>query len=79
MILLEELTEILLELKCFYLQINLGIYMKDNSNEFSILVDRSVGGSSITDGQLELMVHRLVFYAALVPPYYIGGKHFQNR
>ncbi|WJX41060.1 alpha-mannosidase [Trifolium repens] len=41
-----------------YYPINLGIYLKDNSKEFSVLVDRSVGGSSILDGQLELMVHR---------------------
>ncbi|GMP34293.1 hypothetical protein CsSME_00007221 [Camellia sinensis var. sinensis] len=41
-----------------YYPINLGIYMKDDSKEFSILVDRSVGGSSIVDGQLELMLHR---------------------
>ncbi|KAJ4728881.1 Alpha-mannosidase [Melia azedarach] len=41
-----------------YYPINLGMYMKDNSTELSILVDRSVGGSSIVDGQLELMLHR---------------------
>ncbi|CDP17307.1 unnamed protein product [Coffea canephora] len=41
-----------------YYPINLGIYMKDKDTEFSILVDRSVGGSSIFDGQLELMLHR---------------------
>uniref|UniRef100_A0A6N2KVZ4 Alpha-mannosidase n=1 Tax=Salix viminalis TaxID=40686 RepID=A0A6N2KVZ4_SALVM len=41
-----------------YYPINLGLYMQDNSSEFSILVDRSVGGSSIVDGQLELMLHR---------------------
>ncbi|KAA8540621.1 hypothetical protein F0562_024460 [Nyssa sinensis] len=41
-----------------YYPINLGIYMKDDSTELSILVDRSVGGSSIVDGQLELMLHR---------------------
>ncbi|KAG8652720.1 probable alpha-mannosidase At5g13980 isoform X1 [Manihot esculenta] len=41
-----------------YYPINFGIYMKDNSSEFSILVDRSVGGSSLVDGQLELMLHR---------------------
>ncbi|RRT84029.1 hypothetical protein B296_00004957 [Ensete ventricosum] len=39
-------------------QINLGIYMQDDSAEFSVLVDRSVGGSSILDGQIELMLHR---------------------
>lgn len=41
-----------------YYPINLGIYLKDKSKEFSVLVDRSVGGSSILDGQVELMVHR---------------------
>ncbi|XP_014501898.1 probable alpha-mannosidase At5g13980 isoform X1 [Vigna radiata var. radiata] len=41
-----------------YYPINLGIYLKDKRKEFSILVDRAVGGSSIMDGQLELMVHR---------------------
>ncbi|KAL4634653.1 hypothetical protein ACB092_04G216100 [Castanea dentata] len=41
-----------------YYPINLGIYLKDNSNELSVLVDRSVGGSSLRDGQLELMLHR---------------------
>ncbi|XP_059643821.1 probable alpha-mannosidase At5g13980 [Cornus florida] len=41
-----------------YYPINLGIYMKDVSTELSVLVDRSVGGSSIRDGQLELMLHR---------------------
>ncbi|XLR01287.1 hypothetical protein S83_067485 [Arachis hypogaea] len=39
-----------------YYPINLGIYLKDKSKELSILVDRSVGGSSIKDGQLELIV-----------------------
>lgn len=41
-----------------YYPINLGIYMQDNEKEFSILVDRSLGGSSIADGQIELMLHR---------------------
>ncbi|KAI8027686.1 DNA mismatch repair protein MSH6 [Camellia lanceoleosa] len=31
---------------------------KMTKKEFSILVDRSVGGSEIVDGQLELMLHR---------------------
>ncbi|MCI07912.1 lysosomal alpha-mannosidase-like, partial [Trifolium medium] len=44
----------------FLFQINLGIYLKDKNSEFSVLVDRSVGGSSILDGQLELMVHRRI-------------------
>ncbi|XP_077212125.1 alpha-mannosidase At3g26720-like [Tasmannia lanceolata] len=41
-----------------YYPINLGIYVEDNSTEFSVLVDRSVGGSSLLDGQIELMLHR---------------------
>ncbi|XP_065860398.1 alpha-mannosidase At3g26720-like [Euphorbia lathyris] len=41
-----------------YYPINLGIYMKDDKSKLSILVDRSVGGSSIVDGQVELMLHR---------------------
>lgn len=46
-------------------QINLGIYMKDNNTELSLLVDRSVGGSSIVDGQLELMLHRFMLFFTL--------------
>ncbi|MQM18748.1 hypothetical protein Taro_051744 [Colocasia esculenta] len=41
-----------------YYPINLGIFMEDNSTEMSVLVDRPVGGSSVLDGQLELMLHR---------------------
>ncbi|KAJ9676509.1 hypothetical protein PVL29_021837 [Vitis rotundifolia] len=43
-----------------YYPLNLGIFMKDDSTELSMLVDRAVGGSSIVDGQLELMLHRFV-------------------
>ncbi|KAL9257033.1 putative alpha-mannosidase [Drosera capensis] len=41
-----------------YYPINLGIYMHDDKKEFSVLVDRAVGGSSISDGEVELMIHR---------------------
>ncbi|CAK9311483.1 unnamed protein product [Citrullus colocynthis] len=41
-----------------YYPINLGIYTQDDEKEFSVLVDRAVGGSSLVDGQLELMLHR---------------------
>lgn len=41
-----------------YYPINLGTYLQDDMNELSILVDRSVGGSSVLDGQIELMLHR---------------------
>ncbi|CAI9283215.1 unnamed protein product [Lactuca saligna] len=43
-----------------YYPVNLGIYLKDETSELSLLVDRSVGGSSIVHGQLELMLHRYV-------------------
>jgi len=43
-----------------FFQVNLGIYVQDSSMELSVLVDRSVGGSSLEDGQVELMLHRLV-------------------
>ncbi|KAI7736479.1 hypothetical protein M8C21_012084, partial [Ambrosia artemisiifolia] len=45
-----------------YYPINLGVYLKDEKSELSVLVDRSVGGSSIVDGQLELMLHRRLLY-----------------
>ncbi|KJE92298.1 lysosomal alpha-mannosidase [Capsaspora owczarzaki ATCC 30864] len=35
---------------------------KTNNRQLSILTDRSMGGSSLADGQLELMVHRRLFY-----------------
>ncbi|KAK8653086.1 hypothetical protein V6N13_127101 [Hibiscus sabdariffa] len=38
--------------------INLGIYTADKKSELSVLVDRATGGSSIKDGQIELMLHR---------------------
>jgi len=40
------------------LQINLGIFVNDSNMELSVLVDRAVGGSSMKDGQIELMLHR---------------------
>ncbi|KAI3942980.1 hypothetical protein MKW98_005492 [Papaver atlanticum] len=43
-----------------YYPITLGIYIGDDKTELSVLVDRSVGGSSLMDGQVELMLHRLV-------------------
>lgn len=40
--------------------------MVDNKTEFSVLVDRSVGGSSVADGQIELMLHRYAFINQLI-------------
>ncbi|KAL0425205.1 UNVERIFIED_CONTAM: putative alpha-mannosidase [Sesamum radiatum] len=45
-----------------YYPINLGTYIKDQNTELSVLVDRSVGGSSITDGEVEIMLHRRLLY-----------------
>ena len=39
--------------------------MQDSSSELSVLVDRSVGGSSLVDGQIELMLHRFVSFLCL--------------
>nr|CAB3491648.1 unnamed protein product [Digitaria exilis] len=47
---------------CTSFQVNLGIYVEDGSKELSVLVDRSVGGSSIKDGQIELMLHRRLLH-----------------
>uniref|UniRef100_A0A166HRS0 Alpha-mannosidase n=1 Tax=Daucus carota subsp. sativus TaxID=79200 RepID=A0A166HRS0_DAUCS len=45
-----------------YYPINLGIYAKDEKMELSVLVDRAVGGASLVDGQIELMLHRRLLY-----------------
>lgn len=45
-----------------YYPINLGIYITDESRELSVLVDRAVGGSSLVDGQIELMLHRRLLH-----------------
>ncbi|CAN6485588.1 unnamed protein product [Victoria cruziana] len=45
-----------------YYPINLGMYMVDRDFEFSVLVDRAVGGSSVADGQMELMLHRRLLH-----------------
>lgn len=45
--------------------------MEDGSMEFSVMVDRSVGGSSLADGEIELMLHRFLhlfsFYSLCHP------------
>ncbi|CAL5369072.1 unnamed protein product [Camellia sinensis] len=42
--------------------LNLGIYTVDKKSEFSVLVDRAVGGASIEDGEVELMLHRRTIF-----------------
>lgn len=41
-------------------QLNLGMYTTDKKTELSVLVDRATGGASIKDGQVEIMLHRLI-------------------
>jgi alpha-mannosidase len=49
-------------------QVNLGMYVADGKYELSVLVDRSVGASSIQDGQIEIMLHRYYLdYSELIP------------
>lgn len=43
-------------------QLNLGVYATDKKTELSVLVDRATGAASIKDGQVELMLHRLVCF-----------------
>lgn len=45
-----------------YYPVNLGVYLQDSDIELSVLVDRSVGGSSLVDGQIELMLHRRMLH-----------------
>ncbi|KAG8550666.1 hypothetical protein GDO81_022954 [Engystomops pustulosus] len=45
-----------------YYPVNSRIYIKDKNIQLTVLTDRSQGGSSITDGSLELMVHRRLLY-----------------
>lgn len=39
-----------------YYPVNSRMYIKDKSMQLTVLTDRSQGGSSLKDGQLELMV-----------------------
>merc|ERR1712071_391278 len=72
-----------------YYPINSHIFIKDlDDNQLTLLVDRAQGGSSLHDGQLELMVHRrlldddgfgvgeglneMAFHKGLV----VRGKHY---
>eukprot|EP00850_Spirogloea_muscicola_P002507 SM000009S23636 [mRNA] locus=s9:1224350:1238286:+ [translate_table: standard] len=47
-----------------YYPVNAGMYISDTHKdlELSILTDRSLGGTSLKDGQLELMLHRRLLY-----------------
>ncbi|XP_068130308.1 lysosomal alpha-mannosidase [Hyperolius riggenbachi] len=45
-----------------YYPVNSRIFIKNADVQLTVLTDRSQGGSSITDGSLELMVHRRLLY-----------------
>ncbi|CAG2256090.1 LAMAN [Mytilus edulis] len=47
-----------------YYPVNSRIYLRDETKkvQFTVLTDRSQGGGSITDGNLELMVHRRLLW-----------------
>ena len=42
-----------------------GLFIEDNTDQVSVLTDRSQGGTSLEDGQIELMVHRLVLLSTI--------------
>ncbi|CAF3690205.1 unnamed protein product [Rotaria sp. Silwood1] len=43
-----------------YYPINSRIWIKDQQRQFTVLTDRSHGGGSISDGSIEIMVHRRI-------------------
>jgi lysosomal alpha-mannosidase len=43
-----------------YYPVNSRIYIKEANRQLTVLTDRSEGGSSITDGSIEIMVHRRI-------------------
>ncbi|KAG8128822.1 hypothetical protein E2320_015703 [Naja naja] len=45
-----------------YYPVNTRMYIKDQKTQLTVLTDRSQGGSSLTDGSLELMVHRRLLH-----------------
>uniref|UniRef100_A0AAF5PKD7 Glycoside hydrolase family 38 central domain-containing protein n=1 Tax=Wuchereria bancrofti TaxID=6293 RepID=A0AAF5PKD7_WUCBA len=45
-----------------YYPVSSRIYIRDSLNQLTVLTDRSHGGTSLNDGQIELMLHRRLFY-----------------
>lgn len=43
-----------------YYPVDTRILISDNNNALAILTDRSEGGSSLYDGQVELMVNQVI-------------------
>lgn len=45
-----------------YYPVNSRIYIRDSENQLTVLTDRSHGGSSLNDGEIELMVLYMDFF-----------------
>jgi len=45
-----------------YYPVNVGMYIKDSTKQFSLLTDRSLGGTSLQNGQVEVMIQRRLLY-----------------
>ncbi|XP_056018882.1 lysosomal alpha-mannosidase-like isoform X2 [Ostrea edulis] len=45
-----------------YYPINSRVYIKDSNSQFTVMTDRSQGGTSLQDGNLEVMLHRRLLY-----------------
>ena len=45
-----------------YYPINAAIYIRDQKRSFAVLTDRSLGGGSLSDGCIEIMLHRRTLY-----------------
>lgn len=45
-----------------YYPINSRVYINDNKTQFTVMTDRSQGGSSLQDGNIEVMLHRRLLY-----------------
>ena len=45
-----------------YYPVNMGLYIKDENAQLSVLNDRSQGGASLEDGSVELMLHRRLLH-----------------
>ena len=41
-----------------YYPVNTRMFVKDRQNQMTVLTDRSQGGTSMKDGQIEIMLHR---------------------
>ena len=45
-----------------YYPVNSRIYIKDSKSQLTVLTDRSLGGSSLKDGSVEIMIHRRLLH-----------------